>query len=59
MDSLVLREEASGAQTQGNWVLGKVELPELHLRKEDTRDLNSLEFWEKGNLSPSPHFSFF
>ena len=40
-------------------VLGKVELPELlYLREEDTRDLNSLGSWEKGNLSPLPHFFF-
>ena len=55
--SLVLREEATGAQTKGNWVLGKVELPELlELREDDTGDLNCLESWEKGNLSTSPHF---
>ena len=60
MDSLVLREEAAGAQTQGKWVLRKVQLPELlNLREEDTGKLNCLEFWKQGNFCPSPHFSFF
>ena len=60
MDSLVLREEAAGAQTQGKWVLRKVQVPELlNLREEDTGDLNCLESWEKGNLSPLPRiFSY-
>ena len=57
MDSLVLREEAAGAQTQGKWVLRKVQVPELlNLREEDTGDLNCLESWEKESLSTSPHF---
>ena len=57
---MVLREQAAGVQTQGNLVLGKVQLPELsYLREEDTGDLNYLESWEKGNLTPSTHvFSY-